>query len=183
MQHDTTRPAIHCGARSRAHCEVRERAARLATALRRLGIGHGDRYAVVLRNEIEFLEALVAAAAIGAVPVPVNWHRTGVDLEHLLHDSGAKVVLVHTDLLPAVERYVAPGVRVIEVELTDELRAAYHLEGIAVTGRHPTLEQLIADSEPVTEPVDDPPLGLIYSSGTTGLAKGILRQPMTREAV
>ena len=138
MTEDETTPAIHCGARRRTHAEARARAARLATGLRALGVGPGDRFALVLRNEIEFLEATMAAAPLGAVPVPVNWHWTGADLEHLLHDSGAKVVLVHTDLLPAVEKYAPEGTALVEVATTAALDAAYSLGSPELSGRHPT---------------------------------------------
>lgn len=183
MTDDTTTPAIHCGDRSRTHAEARVRAARLASGLRALGVGPGDRFALVLRNEIEFLEATMAAAPLGAVPVPVNWHWTGADLEHLLHDSGARVVLVHTDLLPAVEKYATEGTTLVEVATTPALEAAYGLGTHGLSGRHRTLEELVAEHDPIAEPVTDPPLGLIYSSGTTGLAKGILREPMAPAAV
>ena len=183
MNDDTTTPAIHCGERHRTHAEARVRAARLASGLRALGVGPGDRFALVLRNEIEFLEATMAAAPLGAVPVPVNWHWTGADLEHLLHDSGARAVLVHTDLLPAVEKYAAEGTTIVEVATTAALDEAYGIGVAGPSGRHRTLEELIEEHEPIAEPVTDPPLGLIYSSGTTGLAKGILRQPMAPGAV
>ena len=174
---------VHSGERSRPLAEVKERASRLGTALRELGIDHGDRYAIVLRNEIAFLEATLAAGLIGAVPVPVNWHWTGEDLRHLLHDSGAKVVIAHTDLLPAVERHAPEGMRIVEVEVPPEIASAYGLGDTRLTGRHPTLAELVAGHDPVEQPNTDPPLGVIYTSGTTGLAKGILRDPVPPEDV
>ncbi len=141
-------------------------------------MGHGDRYAIVLRNETAFLEATLAAGLIGAVPVPVNWHWTGDDLHHLLHDCGAKVVISHTDLLPAVERQAPDVATIIEARVPDEVAEAYALGDVAATGRHPLLEQVVADHDPVETPNTDPPMGVIYTSGTTGLAKGILRNPI-----
>ncbi|MEV5409993.1 AMP-binding protein [Thermopolyspora sp. NPDC052614] len=173
-----TEPAIHSGARSRPISEARTRAARLAAGLRRLGVGHGDRFALVLRNEIAFLEATMAATPIGAVPVPVNWHWTGVDLEHLLNDSGAKVVIAHSDLLPGVEKYAGPDVVIIEAEVPPEVAETYRLGDVPLSGRHTTMERLIEDNEPVQDPVTRPPMSVIYTSGTTGLAKGILRDPI-----
>jgi len=174
-------PVIRCGVAVRTHAAVRTRAARLAAALAQKGLAHGDRYAIVMRNEIAFVEATLAGAAIGAVPVPVNWHWTGDDLEYLLADSGSKVVLVHTDLLPAVEAVLPVGVTVIEVAVPPEVADAYGFPAPQLTGRHPDVEGLIRDSEPITSPVTDPPLGVIYTSGTTGRPKGILRQPVAEE--
>lgn len=176
-------PAIHSGARSRPISEARLRAARLAAGLRRLGLRHGDRFALVLRNEIAFLEATMAATPIGAVPVPVNWHWTGVDLEHLLTDSGAKVVLAHTDLLPGVEKYAGPDVAIVEVEVPPEVAEAHRLGDVPLTGRYPTMERIIVENEPVADPVAEPPMSVIYTSGTTGLAKGILRDPVSPAAM
>jgi len=170
-------PQVISGDRSRSIAEVKERAARIGAGLGKLGVGPGDHYAFVLRNEIAFLEANMAASAIGAVPIPVNWHWTGEDLQHVLHDSGAKVVIAHTDLLPAIEKYLPEGVQIVEVETPPEIREAYGLGDVPLTGRYPTLEELAA-SDLVAPPTDEPPMSVIYSSGTTGLAKGIQRDPV-----
>jgi long-chain acyl-CoA synthetase len=174
---------VRSGARALPLTEVKARASRLAAALRELGVGHGDRYAIVLRNETAFLEATLAGGVIGAVPVPVNWHWTGDDLRHLLHDSGAVVVIAHTDLLPAVERHARPGTTIVEAGVPREVATAYRLGEVPPTGRHPLLGELIETHEPVAEPNAQPPLGVIYTSGTTGLAKGILREPITAETL
>ena len=90
-------PFVRSGNRQRTLAEVKERAARFGGALRSLGLQHGERYAIVMRNEIGFLEANLAAAPIGAVPVPVNWHWNGLDLRHLLTDSESRIVVAHSD--------------------------------------------------------------------------------------
>ncbi|MBM7276365.1 AMP-binding protein [Gordonia rubripertincta] len=173
-----TSPTVRCGDHVRTHDEVKVRAARLATALSELGVGHGDRYAIVMRNCVEFVEASMAGAAIGAVPVPVNWHWTRDDLHHLLSDSGSKVVIVHTDLLPGVESVLPTGVEVVEAGVPAAVAAAYLPVQPELTGRYPDLESLIDRSEPTTAPNTAPPLSVIYTSGTTGTPKGIVRQPV-----
>lgn len=174
-------PAVHIGGEARSLAEVRARAARVAAALRALGVSHGDRYAIVLRNQLEYLEVSLAGAAVGAVPVPVNWHWTGTDLRHLLHDSGSKVVLSGTELLPAVEANLPAGMRVVEIATSAAIRSAYQLDRQPPTGRHPTLDGLIAEHEPVADPVTEPPMAVIYTSGTTGTPKGIVRDPTPPE--
>ena len=175
----THTPTVRCGSDERTHDQVRLRAARLATGLAALGLAHGDRYAIVMRNEIAFLEATMAGAAIGAVPVPVNWHWTGEDLAYLLHDSDSKLAFVHTDLLPAVEAVLPAGMTIIEVAVPADVAAAYGQAPSAPTGRYRDLETVIAENEPLTDPVTEPALGVIYTSGTTGRPKGILRQPVS----
>ena len=173
-----TEPMIIAGDRCSLLSDVKGRASRLAAALRDLGVESGDRYAIVMRNETGFVEASLAASIIGAVPVPVNWHWTGSDLEHLLHDSGSKVALVHTDLLPAVEARKPADMTIVEAEVPPELSDAYGLGEVRLSGRHATTEMLIDASEPVAEAPGEPPMAVIYTSGTTGLAKGILRDPI-----
>ncbi len=177
----STSPIIGCGAVARSHDEARTRAARLATELTTLGLGPGDRYAIVMRNSIEFVEATLAGAAIGATPVPVNWHWTGDDLKYLLTDSASKVVLAHTDLLPPVETALPAGAAVIEVAVPDVVADAYGFSAPELTGRHPEMGALIRACEPVAEARTSPPLSVIYTSGTTGQPKGILRQPVAPE--
>jgi long-chain acyl-CoA synthetase len=177
----TKGPAVHCGGTVRSHAEVRERSQRLATGLRELGVAAGDRYAVLLRNEVAFLEATAAGAALGAVPVPVNWHWTGDDLRHLLVDSGSRVVVAHTDLLPAAEAVAPAGLRFVEVVPPADVSAAYGQDRPSPTGRHPELEDLLATHGPLARTDERPALGVIYTSGTTGSPKGILRDRVTPE--
>ena len=179
----TEAPAIRSGNSVRTIAEAQQRAARLAAAMRAYGVRPGDRVAIVLRNEIAFCEASMAAGLAGAVPVPVNWHWTGDDLAYLLADSGSAVAVVHSDLLPGVEAAAPEGTPIIEVPPAPELVAAYGLTGAqaAPSGRHPLLDDVIAAHEPLAEPPSEARSGMIYTSGTTGRPKGILRDPMGPE--
>ncbi|MFD0852657.1 AMP-binding protein, partial [Actinomadura adrarensis] len=114
-------PAIRSGARARIHAEVQRRAAVIAGILQGMGVRPGERVVTVMRNDIAFVEAHVGAQLAGALPVPCNWHWTGDDLRHLLTDSAAKVVFVHTDLLEPVEAVLPSGARIIEVEVPPEV--------------------------------------------------------------
>lgn len=174
-------PIVYSGKRQTPLAEVKSRAAHLGAGLRRLGIEPGDRYGIIMRNETGFLEANLAAAPIGAVPVPVNWHWTGADLAHLLSDSGMKLAVAHTDLLPAVEKHKPGHVRIIEAVPPEEVADAYGLGPVTATGRYPTLDGLIEENDPPAAGTAPPPMAVIYTSGTTGLAKGILRDPVKPE--
>jgi len=174
-------PFVRSGGRQRTLAEVKERAARFGGALRSLGLRHGDRYAIVMRNEIGFVEANLAATPIGAVPVPVNWHWTGADLRHLLTDSGVKAAVVHSDLIPGVEAQLPEDVRIVEAQVPPEVRDAYGLGDVPLTGRYPVFDELIAAAGIPAVAPQAPPMGVIYTSGTTGLAKGILREPVKPE--
>ncbi|WP_106847809.1 AMP-binding protein [Blastococcus sp. Marseille-P5729] len=171
-------PMVYTGDRPRPIAEVKDRAARIASGLRALGLEQNDRYAIIMRNGVGFVEATLAGGLIGAVPVPVNWHWTGEDLKHLLSNSGVKVAVVHTDLLPAVRKHKPDHVQIVEAETAPEIVDAYGLGSVRLTGDHPSLEQLAVENDPVTDPNTVPPNSVIYTSGTTGLAKGIIRDPM-----
>lgn len=176
-------PVIRCGPAERSHDDIRLRAARLAGALADMGLKPGDRYAILMRNDVPFVEATLAGAAIGAVPVPVNWHWNGVELAYLLNDSDSKLVFAHTSLLPTLEPILPNGMQVVEVAEPDYLAEIYGLSAARPTGRYPDIEALIRGREPLTHSIAEPPLGVIYTSGTTGLPKGIMRQPMSAQDV
>ncbi|PRZ43921.1 long-chain acyl-CoA synthetase [Antricoccus suffuscus] len=173
----TQEKSIHCGTKVRAYSEIRARAARLASGLRELGLGPADRFAIVMRNDVEYIEATLAGASIGAVPVPINWHWTGDDLAHVLSDSECRLAFAHTDLLPAVRDRLPTGVPLVEVATPPYIVDAYGLEPQTLTGAHPEFEALIDAHEAAAATSTAPPQSVIYTSGTTGKAKGVLRDP------
>jgi long-chain acyl-CoA synthetase len=177
-----TSPVIRCGERIRSHDEVRDRAGRIAAGLAGLGVRAGDRVAVVLRNEIEFVETSVGIGQLGAVPVPVNWHWKGSELGYLLDDCDAKAAFVHSDLVPVVRDATDRPVPIIEVRLSDALCEAYRLTGDSDGAAADfELEELVAAHPAPATAAGGSPLSVIYSSGTTGQPKGVLRQPMGDE--
>ena len=161
------------------HDELTAYAATIAAALRDAGVAHGDRIAIVLRNEPTFLALSAGCGLIGAVPVPVNWHSRGRELAHVLSHSGAQAVFAHSDLTAAVERARPEGVELIEVPVPDQV--AVHYGEAPVTGRYRLLDDFIGDRRPYGQPLQSAPLSMIYTSGTTGLPKGVLRGAMTAE--
>ncbi|WP_119728938.1 AMP-binding protein [Thermomonospora amylolytica] len=137
---------VRFGRRKRSYDELNGRAARIAAGLDAMGVRAGDRVALMLRNEPAFLEVTAAAEALGASPVPVDWHRRGDGLAEALR--GARAVFAHTDLVSAVEEALPEGAGVVEVRPPVELTAAYGLPPNGVTRRHPTLEAMIEGNEP-----------------------------------
>ena len=170
---------VRFGEREIPHDELKAQAAQIATALGTAGVEHGDRVAIVLRNEPVFLALSAACPLIGAVPVPVNWHSRGRELRHVLAHSGARAVFAHSDLIGGVEESLPDGVALIEVPVPAETAA--HYGEASVTGRHPLLDDWIGDSEPCDGQSETARMSVIYTSGTTGLAKGVLRDAMTPE--
>lgn len=170
---------IRIGERSISQDELKRRAAILSGALASGGVGFGERVAIVLRNDPDFLLLSAACGLLGAVPVPVNWHWRGEELRHVLTHSGSRAVFAHSCFVDEVERVLPEGVPLIEVPVREEQARAY---GVAPpSGRYPLLDDWLEGHEPHARPLETAPLSLIYTSGTTGLAKGVLRHPLTPE--
>lgn len=96
-----------------ARAEVMEASRRAATGLASLGVGAGDSVAILLRNDIPFFAVTLATRTLGAYAVPINWHWRSGEIEHVLVDSGAKVLVVHVDLLDEARAVVPDGVTLL----------------------------------------------------------------------
>ncbi|MGI8493394.1 MAG: AMP-binding protein, partial [Acidimicrobiales bacterium] len=148
-------------------------AAHLAHVMRdRFGVVKGDRVAIAMRNLPEWSLAFWAAAAAGAVVVPLNAWWTGEELEYGLADSGTKVVF--TDF-QRQERLGEHWGKLPKVEAVIVARAADR----ALSAEHLRFEEVVAD---VAEDEDLPEVAIdadddatiFYTSGTTGGPKGAL---------
>jgi long-chain acyl-CoA synthetase len=162
---------VRCGERFSSYPELFGRALRATGGLHALGVGAGDRVALLLRNSKEFLEASIATVPLGASAVPVNWHWRAEEIAHVLRDSDSKVLIAQADLWPVIAAAVPDGVAVVLVPATDD------------EARPPSAEQALwwpdwlASSAPWQQPPETAPMSIIYTSGTTGQPKGVVRSP------
>jgi len=156
---------------------ITERALRGVNALAALGVGEGDVVAVMLRNEIAFLEAVLIARQAGCYSCPINWHYKADEAGYILRDCGAKALIVHADLLDQIEGGVPQGVHVIVVAPPPELRAAFKLsdEHCRVPDGATEWESWLAGAAPYGGPARQVRGSIPYSSGTTGRPKGVRR--------
>ena len=79
--------------------------------------------AVMLRNEIAFLEAMLIARQAGCYSCPINFHYKADEAGYILRDVGARALIVHADLLRQIDGGVPSGVQVIVVSRRDSLSA------------------------------------------------------------
>lgn len=146
--------------------ESLERARRAAGALASLGIVRGDKVALMMTNSLEFLELWFGVSLLGAVLVPVNAGLRGEGLRYIIEHSEAKILIADPDLVETVEEAIPSGIgpehRITRGEEVD----GYGSLGTLLAGNH-------ADPPEATlEPGDL--ASILYTSGTTGMPKGVM---------
>ena len=155
------------GARRRTFREVADRVARLAGALRGLGVGDGDRVAMLALNSDRYSEYLLAVPWANAVLNPVNFRWSPAEIAYCLRDSGTQTLLVD-DMFAAL----LPALRAAVPELTTVIHAG---DGPVPDGAL-SFEELIAGAAPIPDRHrgGDELAGLFYTGGTTGFPKGVM---------
>ena len=149
------------------YAELDARANRIANVLREKGVRKGDRVALLLMNGVEYIEAYFGAAKIGAVTVPLNWRLVPDELEFIIGDSGAIVLIWGEEFDEAVSALQPRGLPVREWIRLGERSG---LPGWAVD--YDELCGNASTDEPPIEGDTEDLLFIMYTSGTTGLPKG-----------
>jgi acyl-CoA synthetase (AMP-forming)/AMP-acid ligase II len=156
------------------YAELNRRANRIAHALLAQGVRPGDRIAFLLMNGVEYIEAYFGAAKIGGVMVPLNWRLVPDELEFILKDSGARVLIFDTEFDEAAR---ALRERPVDVEHWIRVGEAASSPGFASSYEGLTAEA--SDEEPEIAAADDDLLFIMYTSGTTGVPKGAVHTHTT----
>jgi len=153
------REALVAGERRLTYGHLDERATRLAHALTERGVGAGDHIGLHLHNGTEYIEGMLAAYKIRAVPVNVNYRYVEDELRYLFDDADLKVVITEPDLAGRVDT------------IRDELPK---LAGVIVRGDD--YESVLAAASPERDfgerSADD--VYILYTGGTTGMPKGVM---------
>ncbi|MEU0546072.1 long-chain fatty acid--CoA ligase [Nocardia sp. NPDC005978] len=160
-------PMTICGDRTRSFAEVRDRVARLASALRGLGVESGDRVAMLALNSDRYHEYLLAVPWADAVLNPVNTRWSADEIAYSLRDSGTEVLVVDdafAALVPAI------------AERAPDLRAIIHGGDLPTPDGLLDYEALITAAEPIPDARrgSESLAGVFYTGGTTGFPKGVM---------
>src|SRR6516225_9926905 len=157
------RVAVFHGDDRLTYAQLHDRVTRLAHGLRGLGVRRGDRVAYLGPNHPAFLETLFAAGTLGAILVPLNTRLAAPELTRHLADSGSRT-LIHGMGRDGVvaELRSAASVRDL-VALGEPAGGEASYAGLLAAGPGPDIDEAVG--------LDDPCL-IMYTSGTTGQAKG-----------
>jgi acyl-CoA synthetase (AMP-forming)/AMP-acid ligase II len=159
------RAAVFHGDDRLTYAQLHDRITRLAHGLRGLGVGRGDRVAYLGPNHPAFLETLFAAGALGAILVPLNPRLAAPELARHLADSGSRTLIYGTgqDGVVAALRFSAPAGDLVALGTPGDGEPSY--AGLLAAGPGPDIDEAVG--------LDDPCL-IMYTSGTTGRAKGAI---------
>lgn len=159
--------ALVCGSRRLTYRELDARATRLASAWRALGVGRGSHIGLYLYNNTEFVEAMIAAFKLRAVPININYRYVAGELTYLLDNADIELLVYQRELgtRVSVARSGAPGLKHL-VHVEDQ-------SGVEAGGWE--FEALLAAGDP------DATFGLrsgddryiLYTGGTTGMPRGV----------
>jgi len=161
------RRLVVIGGATLTYAETSAAAAARAGALAAAGIKAGDRVAIMCGNRAELLLTILGCAWLGAIAVPINTASRGAQLEHILGNCGARLLIVERELT---------GV------LASLGRERLALEALWLVGEGPVQDFGYLKSMPFPPPAEPVPphpvepgdtFAILYTSGTTGLSKGV----------
>ena len=146
--------------------ETLDRVRRLASGLKELGVGPGDRVAVLQTNSNQFIEAYYATATIGATFVPLNYRAKPPEVEYMVTAADVKVLFIGDRYLSLLEELKSKFTMIQHYVCMDSKQPnMHHHEDLIATGS-PDIEDADVDEEDLSI--------LMYTSGTTSLPKGVM---------
>jgi acyl-CoA synthetase (AMP-forming)/AMP-acid ligase II len=143
-----------------SYAQLEHRARQVAQGLHAAGVATGDRVGYLGKNTLAYFEFFVGAAKLGAVTVPINWRLAPPEIAHVLDDARPKVLLVE-GAFSSVASGLGAHVTRLYTGGADETFAAWRdsQSDTPLTGHNL---------------VEDSPVLQMYTSGTTGRAKGVV---------
>jgi crotonobetaine/carnitine-CoA ligase len=158
---------VSAGGATWTYAQARDEAGRFGQTLRAAGIKSGDRVALICSNRLEFLRVFLGCAWIGAVSVPVNTASRGHQLQHILSNSAARLLIVE-DAFAANLDHLDIAALPLDMIWTIDAAAPVRAGTIVST---PVPASAVDCAAQALRPRDL--LTILYTSGTTGPSKGV----------
>ena len=169
-------PALVCGDEALTWGELAARLDRVGNAFASLGLERGDRVAILMNNSVTMLEAMLGSLCGGFVAVPLNVAVADDGIARQINDCDARAVVAsaeHVARLDAMRDRLPAGIGDRYLAAPDAAPGWQDFRALVAA----------ASAEPaVTDLREDEPCNIIYSSGTTGLPKGIVHSHGCRMA-
>jgi long-chain acyl-CoA synthetase len=147
--------------------ELRARMRAIAGGLASLGVSKGDTVALMLNNRPEFIPVDLAAVSLGAVPFSIYQTAAPEQIEYVVSDAGARLIVTESMFLDEIDRVKASVGELEHVVVVDRDGGTNTLSDLE--GVDPGF-----DPSPISDAIEpDDLLTLIYTSGTTGPPKGV----------
>ncbi len=155
---------------------LNQRCNQVAQAFLAAGVEPQERVGLLLMNSAEFVEAYFALAKIGAVVVPLNWRLVADELEFILKDSGARRLIYSEEFVDTVADLHGRGAG---TDIRHWLQVAGEQDVAWFAESYQAFRDGASDAEPEARGFDDDMLYIMYTSGTTGLPKGVVHTHST----
>lgn len=168
-QHAARRPdttAMVCEGRRIDYAALHRVSNQVAHGIQAAGLRPGDRIAYLGKESEHYYELLFGAAKSGTVLVPINWRLAADEVEHVLRDSGTAMLFVDTDAKAVADR-LAPELPALAHVLELDQPGAPGAGFTAWVASYP-------DANLLARVTPDTPVAQMYTSGTTGLPKGVV---------
>src|SRR5207253_1597086 len=162
--------AMVAGGRRLTYRELDERANRLAHHLLAAGVSAGDHVGLQLLNGTEYVEGMLGAFKIRAVPINVNYRYVDAELAHLFDDADLVAVVLHRQFSPRVAAVATGLPRLHTLLVVEDGTEASPPPG--AVGYEDAQRSASADRDFVPLSGDD--IYCAYTVGTTGMPKGVL---------
>ena len=151
------------------YAELNDRCNRIANVLREKGIGKDDRVALLMMNGVEYVESFFACAKVGAVIVPLNWRLVPDELEFILKDSGSVALIFDSEFDES-----AQALQGRDIDIRDWIRVGDDASRADWASNYDGVTAAASADEPTLEADGGDRLFIMYTSGTTGLPKGVV---------
>src|SRR5665213_2014463 len=154
--------AIICGPERLSYRQLAHRVETLTATLAQRGLKKGDRLALLVGNGVPFIISMLAAARLGVLLVPLNERQRAPEIQFVLNDCIARMMIVDAELLPNLPRR----------------QDVPSLESLFVVGDGSSSDERFASllcerpSPPAAELDEEDGFCVLYTSGTTGRPKG-----------